>query len=214
MKHVQKRFVTTAYMLTALLLVCLGAGAAAQQEAAASFEEMQLAYQNVLMGAQSYIQCNSYDETYDEAVMQAEITRWYGFEFDPPLRFEAYSVTDLDMDGNPEILLRLSDDFGYELLRYEDGQVYGYPFFARAMEAVTTEGEIHGSSGAANFGWYKVAFSGEMMETVDVCWQYDDLDESIVYFIGDTEVSEGEFTAMNEALWEKDGIAWTEYAQE
>ncbi len=214
MKHVNKRSVTASCILAALLLVCLGTGAAAGQETPASFEEMQMAYQNVLLGSQSYIQCNSYDEIYEEAVMPAEITQWYGFAFDPPLRFEAYSVTDLDMDGSPEILLRLSDDFGYELLRYEDGQVYGYPFFTRAMEYVTAGGEIHGSNGAENFGWYKVDFSAEQMETVDVCWQYDDLDESIVYFIGDTEVSESEFTALNEELWKKDGIVWTEYAQD
>jgi hypothetical protein len=212
MKHLKKRCFTMTCFLVALLIGSLGPCAATADEPAVPTADILQAYADVLSGNQSYIQCNSFDDVVGEATMADEIDLWYGFGFDPPIRFIAFCVTDLDADGNPELLLKLADDFGYELMRYADGRVYGYPFFARGMEAVTADGEIHGSNGAENFGWYGVSFNADhQLIDVDVCWQYDDLDESILYFIGDTEVSEDEFTALNEELWNKDSLTWTDY---
>ncbi|MFH1879807.1 MAG: hypothetical protein ABIK64_03330, partial [Bacillota bacterium] len=170
--------------LLSLLTVCLGLSAAAG-EAAVPPADMMRAYEDVLLGGRSYIQCNLMDGIVVEgAAMPAEIGAWYGYLFDTPLQFEAFCVTDLDTDGNPDMLLKLPQDFGYELLRWENGQVYGFPFVARAMEALTADGEIHGSSGADNFGWYKVRFGGAVMETAEVCWKRDDPGIDFVYSIG------------------------------
>ena len=182
------------------------------QDTAVPTAEMLRAYADVLSGNQSYIRYNRFDDVASEAVMTDEISQWYGYIFDLPLRFTAFCVTDLDADGNPELLLKLSEDFGFELLRYAGGKVYGYPFFARGMEAVTMDGDIHGSSSAGDFGWYTVRFAADYrLETADVCRQYDDLDEGVVYCIGDTKVTAGEFTALNEELWGKDRLIWTAY---
>lgn len=208
----KKRCFTMTCFLVALLIGSLGLGAAAADEPAVPTADMLRAYADVLSGTQSYIQCNIFDGVVEEAAMTDEIGQWYGFDFDPPARFIAFCVTDLDGDSNPELLMQLSDDFGYELLRYADGRVYGYPFFARAMETVTADGEIHGSNGAENFGWYWMSFGADhQLITTDVCWQYDDLGENIEYFIGNKEVSEGDFTALNEELWNRESLIWTVY---
>jgi hypothetical protein len=202
-------------MLLTLLIVSLGTGAAGAEQTAEPSQDILQAYRNVLLGEQSYVQVNSYDGTVEEAFMQSEISPWYGFVFEIPLHFVAFSVTDLDADGNPEMLLKLSDDFGFELLRYADGVVYGYPFVARAMEAVTADGEIHGSNGAEDFGWYRVSFGADhQMAIAVVCWKYDDPDAGLQYTIGDTEVTEAEFNALSEELWNKESLLWTEYTQE
>ena len=208
----KKRFFTTVCFMIVLLVISPGFGAAGAQDMAVPTADMLRAYADVLSGNQSYIRYNRFDDVASEAVMTDEISQWYGYIFDLPLRFTAFCVTDLDADGNPELLLKLSEDFGFELLRYADGKVYGYPFFARGMEAVTMDGDIHGSSGAGNFGWYTVCFAADyQLETTDVCRQYDDLDEGVVYCIGDTKVTESEFTALNEELWGKDRLIWTAY---
>ena len=173
------------------------------------------AYVRVVQGEDTYIQCNSYDGTMQEATLQTEIGEWYGYIFEIPLHFTAFSVTDLDADGSPELLLRLSDDFGFELLRYADGKVYGYPFFARAMEDVTVEGDIHGSNGADDFGWYQVIFGADhRMSIAEVCWKHDDLDGKYHYTVGDAEASENEFLAKRDEIEAKVRLHWIDFAPE
>lgn len=172
------------------------------------------AYQDVLLGKTPYIQCNLYEGLTQEAAFTDEIASWYSYLFDPPFTYGSFCVTDLDSDGSPELLLALSEDFGYELLRYEEGRVYGFPFFARAMEAVTADGEIHGSSGAENFGWYRVSFSGDTMQTEIVCWKDDEESPAFHYQIGGAEGTEADFTALNSELWRKESIGWTDYTAE
>ena len=160
----------TLALLTAFLL--LGAANAGQTSAPA--QDALQAYEDVLSGARTYLMCDTLENTVTEAMIQPDVSQWYGMIFEAPLHYAAYAVTDLDGDESPEVLLQLTDDFGFELLRYQDGLVYGYPFVARAMEGVTDEGDIHGSNGAANYGWYRARFNGPVMETTVVCWRYDE----------------------------------------
>lgn len=200
--------------------------AIAMEQTAASDEEslqsMLRAYQRVLAGTESYFQydpdanvlCDPDDTMDTEAYMTDEITVWYRYMFGRPLRREAFAITDLDADGYPELLLKLSDDFGYELLRVYDGRVYGYPFVARGMEAVTVDGDIHASSGAENFGWYRLAFREAQLEPALLCWKDDTAEPGERFIIDNAIVDEAEFIQMNETLWSKETIRLTDYSQE
>ena len=168
-------------------------------------------YRGVVTGEQSYRQVDPFEGTVTETLMTPAISHWYGYLFDPPLNVNAFAVTDLDKDGNPELLLKLSEDFGFELLRWYDGAVYGYPFVARAMEAVTVDGEIHASSGATNFGWLTLSFNGIDLSRPSVCWMSDEETDTFVCTIGGKIVTLEEFQALNETLWNKDMLEWTDY---
>ncbi|HRX09594.1 MAG TPA: hypothetical protein P5559_10615, partial [Candidatus Limiplasma sp.] len=122
MKHNGKPLATLLAVLM-LLLFTLTAGSA--QDAAPA--DMLAAYRAVALGEQSYLQVDPYEETQTEATLTPDIAQWYGYLFEIPKRFDAFAVTDLDKDGSPELLLRLSDDFGFVLLRYINGTVDGYP---------------------------------------------------------------------------------------
>lgn len=200
----------TACLILSLLLTFLITGTACAQPAAAPAQELLSVYDEVLTGERTYLQCDTLDNTVTEATMQPDISLWYGMIFEVPLQYTAYAVTDLDQDGSLEVLLKLSDDFGYELLRAQDGAVYGYPFVARAMEGVTAEGDIHGSNGAENYGWYRVRLNGAAMETTVVCWRYDEQEPPARFVIGDRDVPQAEFEACNDDLWTRNGLFWTE----
>ena len=195
-------------LLLSLILCALLATGSAQE--AAVPQDMLAAYRGVVLGEQVYLQADPFEGTVTETMMTPEIRQWYGYLFDIPLRYEAFAVTDLDKDGNPELLLKLSNDFGFELLRFHDGAVYGYPFVARAMEAVTADGEIHAASGAANFGWVTLTFNGSELLRSSVCWMSDEETDTIRYTIGGVLVTESEFQALNDTLWAKPMIEWTE----
>ncbi|MBN1777058.1 MAG: hypothetical protein JW811_02960 [Clostridiales bacterium] len=212
MGPMKKHCLQTVCLIISLLMLRPCAASAGQ--AAATPQEMLQAYQSVLLGDQSYLRYNTFDDLIEEAVMTDEITDWYDYVPGPPFSFVAFAVTDLDMNGNPELLLQLSEDFGYELLRYDNGRVYGYPFVARAMEAVTADGEIHGSSGADNFGWYRICFHGAALRTIVICWKYDEEAPAFRYMIGDTEGTEEDFTALNDTLWNKESVSFTPYSPE
>ncbi len=181
---------------------------------AASASDIMNRYEAVLSGAQNYLQCDIYNGTVREATISDTISEWYGYPFSIPLTYEAFSVIDLDRDGNPEILLQLSEYFGFELLRYENGQVYGFPFVYRAMERITIAGEIHGSNGADDYGWYRVHFAGETMETEDVCWKHVDADYHFQYTIGGKEVTENEFEQLCNDLEGKEQPIWYVYTMD
>jgi hypothetical protein len=200
----------SACLMLALLISFLMSAAACAQQAAAPAQDVLQAYDEVLSGARAYLQCDTLENTVTEATMQHDINLWYGMIFEVPLHYAAYAVTDLDQDGSPEVLLQLTDDFGYELLRYQEEAVYGYPFVARAMEGVTAEGDIHGSNGADNYGWYRLRFNGPVMDTTVVCWRYDEQDPPARYMIGDREVPQAEFEACNDDLWTRNGLFWTD----
>lgn len=203
-----------ARILLPLLAACLGVAIALAEHTTVPPGDMMRSYQDVLMGKRSYLRCNHYDAIRRETYMQGDILEWYGFEFESPLRFVAFTVTDLDADGSPELVLRLSEDFGFELLRYGKGQVYGFPFVYRAMEELTASGEIHGSNGADDFGWYQVRFDDGKMETIELCWKHAEENDQHRYCIGDETVSESEFTEFCNGLRSKDRPIWEEYTPE
>jgi len=201
--------------LLSLLMLCVGASFAAAEPTEPTPSEAMQAYLAVLFGGQPYIRCNLFDNVTEESSLTDEITDWYGYLFDPPFTFAAFALTDLDGNGVPELLLQLSGYFGYELLRYENDQVYGYPFVYRAMQAVTQDGEIASANGADNYGWYRISFDGATMNQSVVCWKHDE--QTITdsqYVIGDAQSTEEDFCALDEALWSKPAIAFTDYSQE
>ena len=199
-------------LLTVLLLLLFALATGSAQEAPPA--DMLAAYRAVALGEQGYLQVDPYEETATEVTLTPDIAQWYGYLFEVPKQFDAFAVTDLDRDESPELLLKLSDDFGFELLRYFDGTVYGYPFVYRAMEAVTTDGEIHAASGASNYGWYTLTFTDSAIEPTILCWVTDEDPEHLVYHIGDAEVSSEAFQELNESLWSKPMIAWTDFTPE
>ncbi|NLO15595.1 MAG: hypothetical protein GX123_06070 [Clostridiales bacterium] len=210
----RNRFYVMTRSLLMLILLVLAIGNVLAEETMISPSDMMQSYQDVLSGNRSYMQCNHYDGVYQEMVMPRDLFEWYGFEFEQPLRFEEFCITDLDRDGYPELILRLSEDFGFEVLHNENDQVYGFPFVYRAMEQITSSGDIHGSNGAEDYGWYQVRFDEEKMETLEICWKHSDGENQHQFYIGEEEVSESDFTEFCDGLWKESGPAWIEYTPE
>ena len=58
---------------------------------------------------------------------------------DIPIVAKDFSIIDLDRDGVPEVVLRLAvmedgnDEIGFVILRYENGQVWGYAIGHRSF---------------------------------------------------------------------------------
>ena len=205
--QLKQAFGTILFML--LILAVLPAFAV--QNTTEAYEAMQ-AYQNVITGKSTYVQCNQLDQQCTEAKFATKIITWYGYTFDKALQYQDFCVTDLDADGMPEMILSLSDDFGFELLRYESGKVYGFPFVYRAMEDVTLNGHLAGSNGAADNGWYCVRFSKNQYQLANACWQSTS-DGQQVYEVAGQQATKADFDACCQKIQQEKRPLWLKLNQ-
>ena len=197
-----------AFLLVAGLLLSAVGGALAQT-ASPTARDMMEQYMQVLQGKQEYTQCNLFDNTQRNAKFARSISDWYGYSFEKPLGFTKFCITDLDADGYPEMILSLSQDFGFELLRSEKGVVYGFPFVYRAMEDVTLEGDLYGSNGAADNLWYRVRFQANQMQQATVCeTRSTNGGEPVHYLIGDQEVTKDDYDQYCATIMQQKRPLW------
>ena len=197
-------------ILAAALLMTPPAGVTAAEQPPEAAREAMQAYAKVLAGSRSYTQWDEDAASDRELFLESDIYHWSYFDFEKPLKVVSFCLTDLDTDGCPEVILRLSDDFGFQLLRWENGAVYGFPFVSRAMEDITLEGDIHGSNGAFDTLWYRARFSASQREDTEICRMQGD-GNVMRYFIGGKEVPEEDYRAFIDALMKKPRPSWHEF---
>ena len=125
-----------------------------------------------------------------------------------------FSVIDLDADGVDEIVLWLSvngnDDYGCEILRYYDDEVYGYLMWYRAFNGLKEDGTFTFSSGTADSGFGKLKFDGKICDTEKITYSesdYDSDDEiAVSFFINGEEVEQELFEAQIQKQNEKEDL--------
>ena len=70
-----------------------------------------------------------------------------------------YTFVDFDADGNDELVVNISPDYGcYLVLHYNGQDVFGYEFGVRALQALKTDGSFMGSNGAASNYYCQLSF--------------------------------------------------------
>ena len=127
-----------------------------------------------------------------------------------------FAMIDLNNDGENEVILLIQingvSDFGFEILRYQEGSVYGYTLFYREFMDLKTDGTFIFSGGAADWGIGKLSFSGNeyMINKLYYCEsQYNSDNElEVQYFSNGTPYSEEEFNDDMSRQEEKGNISW------
>ena len=133
-----------------------------------------------------------------------------------------FSIIDLSGNGGKEIVLWLQingvSDYGFEILRYQDGAVYGYTLPYREFIDLKTDGTFIFSGGAADSGIGKLEFSKDGF-TVDKLYysisQYNSNNELVVqYFANGTPCSEEDFNNAMSLQEEKANVSWYDLTNE
>ena len=112
-----------------------------------------------------------------------------------------FAMLDLDSDGQNEIVLWIQingiSDYGFEILRYQNGAVYGYTLPYRELMNLKTDGTFLFSGGAADYGIGKVKFSENGYTVNQQSYsesQYDSNNElNVQYFVNGESCSEEAF---------------------
>ncbi len=118
-------------------------------------------YKSILLGKKDFI-CT--DWANNKRLNIEEIKQAVTDEDGITVRAVKFAKLDLDGDGEDEVVLWLQVnghlDYGFEVLHYHDGEVYGYTLPYRAFYELKTDGTFIYSGGAADSGIGKIKFSG------------------------------------------------------
>lgn len=127
-----------------------------------------------------------------------------------------FAIIDLDNNGENQIVLWLQingvSDYGFEILRYQDGSVYGYTLPYREFMDLKADGTFLFSGGAADSGVGRLVCSKEGY-TIDKLYysesQYNSKNEQEVrYFANGVSCSEEDFNNAMSRQGEKISVEW------
>lgn len=124
---------------------------------------------------------------------------WYAYNW-----IECVSLTDLDGDGEKELIIRTVYDGRTLVLHRENNKIYWIDFWYRMFEDLQENGIHMGSGGAGHLSYHQLEFQDDMF-----VWKELATREGLEFYIGGQEVSE---TELNE--WElahiKQNARWYE----
>lgn len=133
-----------------------------------------------------------------------------------------FAVVDLDNDGTSEVVLWLqvneNDAFGFEILRQQGNQFYGYTLAYRAFMDLKQDGTFSFSSGAADSGFGSIAFSDHAYTISEITYSqsaYNASNELIIsYFVRGQSASESEYLSAIQQQSEKQNVSWYDFTSE
>jgi len=133
-----------------------------------------------------------------------------------------FAIVDLDNDGTPEVVLWLnvnSDNYyGFEVLRYQDGIIYGYTLWYRSFMDLKENGTFSFSSGAADSGFGKINFSGNSCSIDEITYSESSYDSnnnmSVSYFVDHESATEEEFLSAIDRQSEAAAATWYDFTND
>ncbi|MCM1049657.1 MAG: M56 family metallopeptidase [Clostridiales bacterium] len=169
-------------------------------------------YKSVLLGESSFI-CT---DLANRSLNISEIGQVVTDDDSITVNATKFANIDIDGDGENEIVLWLQingiSDYGFEILHYQNGEIYGYTLQYRAFMNLKTDGTFLFSSGAADFGIGKMTFSESGYSIGTQAYSqsgYDSNNElSIQYFVNDESCSEDEFNNAINGQEQKADVEW------
>lgn len=133
-----------------------------------------------------------------------------------PIKF---ATVDLDGDDVQEVVLWLqvgeNDSYGFEILRQQGGQIYGYTLVYRAFMDLKNDGTFSFSSGAADNGFGSILFTDKSYKINKIAYSesaYDANNElTVSYFVNGQVATEAEFLSAVEKQYGKESILWYDF---
>lgn len=127
-----------------------------------------------------------------------------------------FAIIDIDGDGEDETVLWLQingiSDYGFEILHYQNGEIYGYTLPYSAFMNLKTDGTFLFSGGAADFGIGKIIFSETGYSVSGQAYSqsgYDSNNElTVQYFVNDESCSADEFDNAINSQEQKTDVKW------
>ena len=182
-----------------------------------SVELEENAYKSILLGKSNFI-CT---DLANESLNISEIGRAVTDDDSVTVSATKFAMIDIDGDGEDEVVLLLQingiSDYGFEILHYRNGEIYGYTLPYRAFMNLKTDGTFLFSGGAADYGIGKMTFSETGYSVRAMAYSQSGYDENneltIQYFVNDEPCSEDEFNDVISGQEQKADVEWYDLSE-
>ncbi len=191
------------------------AGAADPLSGAAALAQGMPAYRAVLNEGGTFFSTDA-----NRSLTIGEIDKALADYEDISVAVKQFAVADLDGDGKQEVVLALDTGFDgfFEVLREENGTVYGYTLVYRAMQALKENGLFSYSSGAYDSGFGRMRFLTDGCELVPLTYSESSSDgagdPSVSYFVNNVRTSEEECRKAFDEFWQMPDAVWYEFSSD
>lgn len=118
-----------------------------------------------------------------------------------------YLITDLDNDGDNELIITYGPSATELVLDCQEDNVYGYRVPVRSMKAISSDGICSCSGYAANYGKYTVSFDKEIINRNYLLYT-----DGYSFWIENKTVSEEEFREYEENLPQKEILLFKDFS--
>jgi len=98
-----------------------------------------------------------------------------------------FTVVDMDGDEIPEVVLNFKGNGNKEVLRYYNGEVFGYSFKSREMNRLKRDGSFYWSGGAGFNGYSVMQFHEMNLGFIDFAVYDFDFDPGTAHYYGHGE---------------------------
>lgn len=174
-----------------------GAAAPAPVQETENAEAM-AAYQAVLQGGTEFVDAASGND-FALADVQELVTTDTSISIQP----DSAAAVDLDGDGASELILSLSingnNTYGFLILHYQDGTVYGYVLSQRAFSDLRTDGTFLSSGGAADTAICRIALDKTAYTVDPYIRSVSDSSTGVSYYVNGEEATQAEYEQARQA---------------
>ncbi|PPK83164.1 hypothetical protein BXY41_101227 [Lacrimispora xylanisolvens] len=130
-----------------------------------------------------------------------------------PIKTPQFAVVDLDGDGVSEVVLAIEDYNGFIILRYKEGNVYGFIVSYRTMYNLKADGSFMSSSSSSDTSVSKVLFIGDTFFQDDMINSVGGTPD-ITYFKHDMPVDKDTFDKHLDSFDSLPDVEWHDYCQQ
>lgn len=174
-------------------------------------------YKSILLGKSNFICTNLANKSLNISEIGQAVTD------DDSVTVSAtkFAMIDIDGDRKEEAVLWLQinniSDYGFEILHYQNGEIYGYTLQYRAFMNLKTDGTFLFSGGAADSGIGEMTFSETGYNINIQAYSqsgYDSNNElTVQYFVKDESCSEDEFNDVINSQEQKADVEWHDLSE-
>ena len=130
-----------------------------------------------------------------------------------PIITPQFTVLDLDGDAVPEVVLAIDDYYGFVILRYREGKVFGYIVGYRAMHSLKKDGSFWQSSSAFE-SYISKLFFVENSIVIDENAERIENAVEVKCYLHDVPVDEAVWETYQRKHEEKEDVEWYDFNKE
>lgn len=129
--------------------------------------------------------------------------------------FPQFAMVDLDANGTIEMIVKVDvnhNDYGYEILSYQDGAVYGYDIVYRAFMELKSDGSFSYAGSAFDTGFGTIELQSQEYNIRPIAYSESTESGGVHYYSNGVTVTEAPYRQLLEEQQKKEDAKWYDFS--